>query len=171
MLPKLRLKNKRGQAAMEFLMTYGWAILIAIIAIAALIAFGVLNVGQTTANVCTASTPWGCIEARADASDAHAQVTIQNSGDQAYRVLNVTLKGTYGGSSYTCFINASQARKHDADAQVSYTLNESCPAIAEGSKLKGTLQISYKRCEDATCAVGAGLLQESSGNFAQTVQA
>jgi len=32
--------NKKGQAAMEFLMTYGWAILIAIIAIAALIAFG-----------------------------------------------------------------------------------------------------------------------------------
>ncbi|MEM2462974.1 MAG: hypothetical protein QXD71_02325 [Candidatus Pacearchaeota archaeon] len=39
----LRSRNKKGQAAMEFLMTYGWAILIAIIAIAALIAFGVLN--------------------------------------------------------------------------------------------------------------------------------
>ena len=44
--------NKKGQAAMEFLMTYGWAILIAIIAIAALIAFGVLNPGKSSANTC-----------------------------------------------------------------------------------------------------------------------
>lgn len=34
---------KRGQAAMEYLMTYGWAILIVIIAIGALYALGVLN--------------------------------------------------------------------------------------------------------------------------------
>jgi hypothetical protein len=37
------MMSKKGQAAMEFLMTYGWAILIAIVAIAALIAFGVFN--------------------------------------------------------------------------------------------------------------------------------
>ncbi|MFT4309756.1 MAG: hypothetical protein ACMXYL_04675 [Candidatus Woesearchaeota archaeon] len=35
--------NRKGQAAMEFLMTYGWAILIVVIAIAALAAFGVFN--------------------------------------------------------------------------------------------------------------------------------
>ena len=35
--------NKRGQAAMEFLMTYGWAILVVLIAIGALAYFGVLN--------------------------------------------------------------------------------------------------------------------------------
>ncbi|NTV22880.1 MAG: hypothetical protein HGA85_00705 [Nanoarchaeota archaeon] len=34
---------KKGQAAMEFLMTYGWAILVVIAAIAALAYFGVLN--------------------------------------------------------------------------------------------------------------------------------
>jgi len=38
-----RLRNKRGQAAMEFLMTYGWAILAAIIAIGVLAAFGVFS--------------------------------------------------------------------------------------------------------------------------------
>lgn len=34
---------KKGQAAMEFLMTYGWAILVVLIAIGALAYFGVLS--------------------------------------------------------------------------------------------------------------------------------
>lgn len=35
--------NKQGQAAMEFLMTYGWAILAAIIVIGVLASFGIFN--------------------------------------------------------------------------------------------------------------------------------
>jgi hypothetical protein len=35
--------NKRGQAAMEFLMTYGWAILLVILVIGALAYFGVMR--------------------------------------------------------------------------------------------------------------------------------
>ena len=36
-------KSKKSQATMEFLMTYGWAILIVLTAIAALVYFGVLS--------------------------------------------------------------------------------------------------------------------------------
>lgn len=36
--------RKKGQAAMEFLMTYGWAIIVVLIAIGALAAFGVLDI-------------------------------------------------------------------------------------------------------------------------------
>lgn len=39
--PKVK-KSRRGQAAMEFLMTYGWAILVVLAAVAALAYFGVL---------------------------------------------------------------------------------------------------------------------------------
>jgi len=53
------MMSKKGQAAMEFLMTYGWAILIAIIAIAALIAFGVFN--PPVQEVCTGSGGLGAI--------------------------------------------------------------------------------------------------------------
>lgn len=37
------MKNKKGQAAMEFLMTYGWAILTGLIAIGVLAYFGVFS--------------------------------------------------------------------------------------------------------------------------------
>ena len=36
-------KGKKSQAAMEFLMTYGWAILVVLVAICALAYFGVLS--------------------------------------------------------------------------------------------------------------------------------
>ncbi|MCD6403334.1 MAG: hypothetical protein J7K98_03315 [Candidatus Aenigmarchaeota archaeon] len=39
---------RKGQAAMEYLMTYGWAILIIIVVIAALYAMGVFKVGKPT---------------------------------------------------------------------------------------------------------------------------
>jgi len=37
---------KKGQAAMEYLMTYGWAILIVIVVVAALYAMGVFRIGS-----------------------------------------------------------------------------------------------------------------------------
>lgn len=37
------MKNKKAQAAMEFLMTYGWAVLVVLLAIGALAYFGVLS--------------------------------------------------------------------------------------------------------------------------------
>ena len=43
--------NKRGQAAMEFLMTYGWALLIVLVAIAVLAAMGVFSGSRFGANL------------------------------------------------------------------------------------------------------------------------
>lgn len=42
------MKNKKAQSAMEYLMTYGWAILIVIIVAAALYALGVFNPSTLT---------------------------------------------------------------------------------------------------------------------------
>ena len=51
------MKQRKGQAAMEFLMTYGWAILAAIIAIGALAAFGVFNMGNLGGGKAAISQP------------------------------------------------------------------------------------------------------------------
>ena len=45
--------KKRGQAAMEFLMTYGWALLVVLVAIGALASFGVLNPSGFLPETCT----------------------------------------------------------------------------------------------------------------------
>ncbi len=53
---------KKGQAAMEFLMTYGWAILVVLIAIGALAYFGILNPGRFLPNSCTLFPGLACTE-------------------------------------------------------------------------------------------------------------
>lgn len=50
---------RKGQAAMEFLMTYGWAILVVLVAIGALAYFGVLSPAQFLPEKCTLSSGSG----------------------------------------------------------------------------------------------------------------
>ncbi len=55
------LKNSReGQAAMEFLMTYGWAILVVLIVIGALAYFGVLSPSTILPEKCTFPVSISC---------------------------------------------------------------------------------------------------------------
>src|SRR3989338_16898 len=52
--------RRKGQAAMEFLMTYGWAILVVLVAIGALAFFGVLNPARFLPSSCTITPGIGC---------------------------------------------------------------------------------------------------------------
>ena len=54
------IQAKRSQSALEFMMTYGWVILIIIIVLATLYATGVFNIASSTPNVCNLSTGIGC---------------------------------------------------------------------------------------------------------------
>lgn len=54
--------RKRGQAAMEFLMTYGWAILVVLVVIGALAYFGVLNPQSFLPKRCQISTGLICAD-------------------------------------------------------------------------------------------------------------
>ncbi len=52
--------NFKGQAALEFMMTYGWAILVVLAAIGALSYFGILNPSKFTPDTCLASSGFAC---------------------------------------------------------------------------------------------------------------
>ncbi|MFH1591726.1 MAG: hypothetical protein ABIC95_07435 [archaeon] len=53
---------KKGQAAMEFLMTYGWAILVVLAAIGALAYFGILSPEKVLPERCTGPAGLDCVE-------------------------------------------------------------------------------------------------------------
>jgi len=55
---------RKGQAALEFLMTYGWAILVVLIVIGALAYFGVLNPNMLVPPKCTLETGLSCKDYR-----------------------------------------------------------------------------------------------------------
>ncbi|MBI2106407.1 hypothetical protein HYT57_00325 [Candidatus Woesearchaeota archaeon] len=55
--------SRKSQAAMEFLMTYGWAILIVLVAIGALFALGVFS-GSSAPNTCQIDPPFNCLDSK-----------------------------------------------------------------------------------------------------------
>ena len=83
---------KKGQAAMEFLMTYGWAILVVLAAIAALAYFGVLSPDQFLPERCTLPSGIGCLDFTGN--NDQIQFRIQNSLGYNINVTSFTLTAT-----------------------------------------------------------------------------
>ena len=54
--------ERKGQAAMEFLMTYGWAMMVILVMIGALAYFGVLNPTLLVPDRCISSSDFSCID-------------------------------------------------------------------------------------------------------------
>jgi len=56
------MKHKSGQAALEYLMTYGWAVLVVLVVIGALSYFGVLNPATLLPEKCTLQISVNCVD-------------------------------------------------------------------------------------------------------------
>lgn len=82
--------EKKGQAAMEFLMTYGWAILVVLVAIGALAYFGVLSPSKFLPSSCTLEAGFGCDSFKADAS-GNIQLIMRNGKGQSLSAVGVAI--------------------------------------------------------------------------------
>ena len=95
------MRGKRGQAAMEFLMTYGWAILAAVIVIAVLASFGVFSPSKYIPTSCTVSAPWGCDKNQVKANGGvpgSIDIQLLNGGGQTYDSVQLSLSGDCTGN-------------------------------------------------------------------------
>jgi hypothetical protein len=71
--------NRKGQAAMEFLMTYGWAILVVLAAIAALAYFGVLSPNKLLPERTTFTAPLPSIDNAVVNADGTIVIAFRNN--------------------------------------------------------------------------------------------
>jgi uncharacterized protein (UPF0333 family) len=83
--------KKKGQAAMEFLMTYGWAILVVLAAIGALAYFGVLSPRNILPSTCTVGAGFGCNNFQATANGL--QFALLNNLGNDIEEMTVTFNG------------------------------------------------------------------------------
>jgi len=84
--------NRKGQAAMEFLMTYGWAILVVLIAIGALAYFGVLNPAQFLPESCTLGPGLSCDDFKIIGTTGVTTLIIRNGMGEDLTGVLVTLE-------------------------------------------------------------------------------
>jgi hypothetical protein len=124
---------RRSQAAMEFLMTYGWWILVVLAAIGALAYFGVLNPARFIPESCTLPSTSGlaCLDFTLSSTSAH--LFVMNGGGRDMFINNVSV-----GS---CVNSAGM----DFPDGKSYLFNiTGCSFGSIGTKVKLPLTISYR---------------------------
>jgi uncharacterized protein (UPF0333 family) len=81
--------NKKAQSALEYLLTYGWAILIVIIVGASLYALGVFNPGTFTGKRVTGFTQFQIVDHKVD-TDANTTIVFGNRLGKTVTLGNVT---------------------------------------------------------------------------------
>jgi len=148
MKERLQIKEaKKGQAAMEFLMTYGWALLVVLVAIGALAFFGVLNPGQFLPDQCLFFSGFSCLNPYASAGSAVMVFGAQNGLGYTMNTQTISMKVsgtavsgttvTLGGVNY----ENCEAIGSIADGAVrycAYTISAS-----QGDRLKGEATITW----------------------------
>jgi hypothetical protein len=126
---------RKAQAAMEFLMTYGWAILVVLVAIAALAYFGVLNPGRFLPESCTIGPGLACSDFKV--SGTTATIIVKNGMGSGLTGVSLNLTDT---ATYTCA--AGSATTIADGAELTYTCTLGAP-VAPAAKYKGTLTLGY----------------------------
>ncbi len=78
---KMKQTNeKRAQAAVEFLITYGWAIFLILIAITALASMGLFNLSNLVPDSCTAQAGLECVDMRPPQREEMAIMLMLRNG-------------------------------------------------------------------------------------------
>ena len=94
------MQNKKGQAAMEFLMTYGWAILAAIVAIGVLAYFGVFSPGKLAGSSAIVNNPFYANSWQVLSTAINLEMT--NNGGDTLTVSKILVNGTGANSGDNC---------------------------------------------------------------------
>jgi len=135
------MKTNKSQAALEFIMTYGWAILVVLVAVGALAYFGVLNPDRFLPSKCTLSAGIGCVDFTAvnpfGVGNGYITVSIRNS--LGYDISNVVFKA----SDCTDTDSVSLIKNGQDPVQLSAT---SC-TITSGGKYSGEINVSYTNAD------------------------
>lgn len=126
---------KRAQAAMEFLMTYGWAVLIILVAVSALAYFGILNSDKFLPERCLMPPGIACLGHKATTSAV--TVVLQNGlgSDITIDTIGISVSG-----SSICSISPGSSLQNGDKA--TYTVT-SCSTGTSGNKFKGDVNFVY----------------------------
>lgn len=154
--------KKRGQAALEFLMTYGWAILAAIVVIGALTFFGVFSPGRYAPKAFTLTAPLGGEEFSINTTTV--SLVIRNGGGGDIIIRNISLTNTPSGVSCTDLVPTGGGTTVEDGTTETFYINCSKDGgeLSSGDSFRADIVVTYQRS-------GGLLNQTSTGMIRGTV--
>lgn len=126
--------DNKAQAALEFLMTYGWAILVVLIAAGALAYFGVLSPDKLFPDKCVLPAGIGCLDYRVESF--RAVLVLQNTLGEPITINKVVISA----NNQECSDNETIALNNDEKAV--YTITE-CNNGEAGKIFDGAINVTY----------------------------
>ena len=134
----MKLSTKRSQSALEYMMTYGWAILIIVIVAVILYSMGIFNPASSISTTVTgfSSTP---VSSAIFTDNGGLSLSVQNSVGYPIEITNITATTTTGGKvtiepNITLLPGKSQV----------LVLSKVFTAANQGSHISTAVTITYK---------------------------
>ena len=134
----------KAQSAMEYLMTYGWAILIVIIVAAALYALGLFNPATFTGQRVTgfpnigAPSDWVYV-----ASSGEFNITLRNGLGEAINITAVTANCLSGQQSVTFTLAGTSSTVGSGSTVEYWTAGSPCQTMTSGSSYSTSFTVTY----------------------------
>ncbi|MBI3036446.1 hypothetical protein HYY73_01640 [Candidatus Woesearchaeota archaeon] len=133
------LKGRKGQAAMEFLMTYGWAILVVLVVIGALSYFGVLSPSTLLPEKCTFPVSISCTDH--EVSGISITLILQNGAGRDMLITRVSAASeALGAGNLGCACGTgaiSQVFRNGGSVRLGLIFADA-PCIANGCTFRDT---------------------------------
>lgn len=132
----VKINFHRSQAAIDFVMTYGWAIMMVMVAIGALAYFGVLSPDKLLPEKCTFPSGIACLDSYAESAVLEVGVTLKNSLGYDVTGVSVIASGCTTPALLAKFSNGQQ-----------YTFAPQECNIVSGQKYSGQFNITFTNSE------------------------
>ena len=151
---------KKGQAAMEFLMTYGWAILVVLIALGALFYLGVFN--PKTGNSYQVTAPFSAQDLKVDTTGVQLKV-----GGSGITTATLTAMNVNGGSCTNIalddeLLSTSITNNLGGNITLGTIIKCNTTALTVSDKVIGTVDVTY--------AMAGGIDHTTEWTFSGTVE-
>ncbi|MFA5077211.1 MAG: hypothetical protein WC488_02180 [Candidatus Micrarchaeia archaeon] len=158
----------KGQVAIEYLMNYGWAILVLAIVIAAIMFTGALNPTYFINEECYLGTSFRCFsQMQAQTSGARLALNITNTMSYPVRIKNVTFTPSEAGAAGTPTTWEPNALLNSSDSLVNLDIQLQ-GAFPKGNSKKMVVQVSYYICAEEVnpaCDAQTAFLRTVSGRI------
>ena len=145
------IKHKKSQAAMEFLMTYGWAILVVLAAIAALAYFGVLSPEKFLGDKCVLEPGLACISNKVEPT----QITLLIAQNKGKTIIVDSISVGSCSSTFNDTMISGTDKK--------FTIGGSCSNGDVKERFKGEIVVGYTEKE-------ANISKTARGNLNTNVE-